>query len=204
LANRILGQLSEEHIDGRNDMINKCYKQITDTAVNCKSGLKLDEGIYAVGLHRERVLSPVEIIALEKVCHCSLLSVKVHDYTRFIINGCLYHTYDYSINFRNTDCYVTLLDRRGIFRIQSLVCAYLDDDSQVSKCFLILTVLFAMPVAHYDNDLLNTNIMSHATNTRVTERHVICHPSNVGRKCIILSSKSGHNYAFVLPVFELD
>ena len=56
LSSRSLGQLTEKHIKGINDVITECFQQLTNTLVRCKNATVLGNNMYAIGSHRQSTL----------------------------------------------------------------------------------------------------------------------------------------------------
>ena len=104
---------SEKHIDGSSDSIVTYYQQLTHTNLRCKSAVMLGDKLYAVGFHRQSILTVQETKAIRDLWECKIVSENVKLYSRFIFKGCIFHTRDYYENYKNNDSYITLLDRKG-------------------------------------------------------------------------------------------
>ena len=203
LSSRFLGQLTEKHIEGSNDVITECFQQLTNTSVRCKNATVLGENMYAVGSHRQCTLNDREIAAIEEFLHCKI-SPNVKRYSRFINNGCVFHTCDYSASYKANDSYVSLLDRKGLFQISSILSVCITSSKECAeKCVLILKVLLYEPLVNYDASV-KAIITRHVGSAFRSEQIVVCHPSTIVKKCIVLPYENQKLYSIVLPVFELD
>ena len=60
----------------------------------------LGDKLYAVGFHRQSILTVQEIKAIEDLWKCKIVSENVKLYFRFIFKGCIFHTRDYSENYK--------------------------------------------------------------------------------------------------------
>ena len=138
LHSRSLGQLADENIEGlSNEDVVECYQQLSGSSITCKGATGLNERIFGVDLHRKYNLSGQEVIDIEEMYQCTIVSNKVNLYSHFIIKGCVFHTHTYSMSYKNSDCYVTLVDRKGVFKISALLSVIVrENDEVVEKCVL--------------------------------------------------------------------
>ena len=89
----------------------------------------------------------------------TIVSNEVNLYSRFIIKGCVFHTHVYSMSYKN--CYVTLVDRKGVFKITALFSVIVrENDEVVEKCVLVFNVLSSQPCVNYDTEV-NANLTKH-------------------------------------------
>ena len=68
---------------------------------------------------------------------------------------------------------------------------------------IVLNVLSSQTCINYDTEV-NANLTKHLQIITSNEQLVLCHPSNVAKKCIVLTNSNQMYYSIVLPVFELD
>ena len=121
LSTSCLGHLEEKHFDGSSDSIVTCYQQLTDKTFRCKSAVMLGDKLFAVGFHRQSILTVQETVAIEDLQECKAMFENLKFYSRFIFKSCIFHTCDYSEKYKNRDSYINPLDRKGCFQISSLL-----------------------------------------------------------------------------------
>ena len=76
------------------------------------------------------------------------------------------------------------------------------EEEQLEKCVLVLKVFSLQPVINYDTNV-KVNILNHTVRVINEEQIVICEPSNIAQKCIVLKCDNVL-YAIKLLIFELD
>ncbi len=80
------------------------------------------------------------------------------------------------------------MDRKGIFKIQSLVSAdIVDINESFVKCVRIVKALSLRCVYSFDTDV-NDNLAKHIIRIISNYQIVVCDPSFIGSKCIMLTS----------------
>ena len=102
LSSRSLRQLTEQHIEGSNDVITECYQQLTSTSVTCQNATVLRDNMHAVDSHRQCTLNDREIAAIVEFLNCKLLSTRSVIFALLIIE-CVFHTCDYSASYKTND-----------------------------------------------------------------------------------------------------
>ena len=182
------------HLANANDLVKSTFSSKTQHFPGIQKAYHLSTHITGLGAPYFVIKHAYELLCISRVFGNRHIA-KAIGFNRFIVNGMLYHTQEYSANVRRNDFIVCLSDN-SVLRVEKFMLVYFDGcecNEEVCTCKEIPVVIGTKLVLKlpqprvYDQDV-QVNLAS-AYSTRVaSSSKVAIEAKSIDGKCLLLSN----------------